>query len=174
MNLQNQLDQFCDDNPYDVNTQAKRLLAKHDNRLLLYVLTLGLMTARTRRRHNEREYIKNVGQAPPSERLVSGRVTGSVKIVPSKKTRNAMTQMILDVWRVNGETKLGDATGNDLAIASQTARASAAGQEKNAVFYDSLKKDMGPKEKVREQWTEDSVRSQIEKVYGEFRKSEAA
>jgi hypothetical protein len=174
MNLQSKIEQFCTDNPYDVDTQAKRLLACDDERLILYVLALGLTMARSRRRHIERDYMKNIGQAPPKERLVPGRVTGSVQVLPTKKTRNAMHQLLLDVWRVNGEQKLGDATGNDLSIAIKREITSSAGHDKNAKFYTALKNELGPADAVRDHWTEQLVRDQIEQVYGEFRKTEAA
>jgi hypothetical protein len=174
MNLQSKVEQFCADNPYDADTQAKRLLAGNDEKLILYVLALGLATAKARRRHAERDYMKNLGHAPPQERLAPGRVTGSVKLLPSKKTRNAMQQMLLDVWRINGEQKLGDANENDLSIAIKREVTSSAGHDKNAQLYKSLKKDLGPHDIVRDKWDEQSVRDQIEQVYGEFRKSEAA
>ncbi len=40
MNLQAKLEQFREDNPYDVDTQAKRLLATDDKPLILHVLAL--------------------------------------------------------------------------------------------------------------------------------------
>ena len=174
MNIQAKLDQFRSDNPYDIDTQAKRLLASGDQELLLYVLFLGLVTAKQRQRHVEREHIKNIGVAPPKERFAAGRTTGSVTVVPTKKTRNAMTQLILDVWQINGEKKLSDATGNDLAVAINRELASAKGHTKNSEFYTSLKKDLAPTEKVSDKWDEASVRKLIESVYGEFRKAEAA
>jgi hypothetical protein len=177
MNLQNRLQQFRDDNPYDIDTQAKRLLASDDKLLLLYVLALGLATAKQRQRHEERSYIKNVGFAKPQERLVPrpGGTTGSVvAIKPTIKARNAMRELILNVWRINGEQRLGDATGNDLAIAIKREDASSVGHNKNAQFYGSLKQKTGNYERVSEHWNEDSVRREIEKVYGEFRKTEAA
>src|SRR6516164_1089242 len=103
MNIQMKLEQFRDDNPYDVETQAKRLLATEDKELILYVLSLGLATAKQRERHQKREYIKNVGEAPPKERITAGPVTGSIKITPirpSKKIQNAIKEFILDVWMV--------------------------------------------------------------------------
>jgi hypothetical protein len=174
MNVQSKLDQFRTDNPYDFDTQAKRLLASDDKELILYVLTLGFAVAKSRQRHTERDYIKNVGQAPPVERLVPGRVTGSVKILPTKKTQNAMNQLILNVWRVNGEQKLGDATGNDLSIAIKRETTSSIGHDKNARFYAQLKKELNSKQTVSDKWDEGLVRQLIEEVYGEFRKSEAA
>lgn len=173
MNLQSKLDQFRLDNPYDVETQAKRLLASDDKDLILYILALGLNTAKQRQRHVERDFMKNIGEAPPKERLVPGRVTGSVKIVPSKKTTNAMQQLILDVWHV-GDIKLGDATGNDLAVAINREHQSSKGHQKNALFYQHIKKKVGEDEAVREQWDERTIRAEIENVYGEFRKQEAA
>jgi hypothetical protein len=173
MNVQAKLDQFRNDNPYDVDTQAKRMLAADDQELILYVIALGLTTARQRQRHQERDYIKNVGQAPPKERLMPGRVTGSVRVLPTKKTTNAMSQYILDIWRV-GELKLGDATGNDLAGAIKREKASSIGHDKNARLYANLKKKLDDDQAVREEWNEASVRSEIESVYGEFRKQEAA
>ena len=174
MNMQAKLEQFCSDNPYDFETQAKRLLASKDETLILHVLALGFATARQRQRHVERDYMKNIGQAPPRERLVPGRVTGAVKVLPSKKTMNAMRQLIADAWRINGEQRLGDATANDLAKAVKRERDSSNGHDKNARFYTSLKQELGSNEKVRERWNEDDLRDQIEKVYGEFRKTEAA
>ena len=174
MNNQSKIEQFCTDNPYDVDTQAKRLFASDDEKLILYVLALGLTMARSRRRHMDRDYMKNIGQAPPKERLAPGRVTGSVKVLHSKKARNAAQQLLLDVWRVNGEQKLGDATGNDLSVAIKREMTSSAGHEKNAQFYTKLKNELGPSDAVRDRWDEQLVRDQIEQVYGEFRKSEAA
>jgi hypothetical protein len=174
MNLQAKLDQFRTDNPYDVETQAKRLLVSEDKELVLYTLQLGLATARQRQRHQERDYIKNVGEAPPKERLVPGRTTGSVKVIPTKKTRNAMNQFILDVWRVNGKQKLGDANTNDLATAISREKSSSAGHDKNAKLYTKLKTEMSANQIVREAWDESGVRGVIEEVYGEFRKQEAA
>lgn len=174
VNLQSRLEQFRNDNPYDVDTQAKRLLAGGDKDLLIYTLSLGLAAAKQRQRHVEREFIKNIGEAPPKERLVPGPVTGSVKIIPSKRTQNALIQLIADTWRVNGEQKLGDATGNDLAVAIKREMASSVGHEKNARFYGNLRKKLGKEEIVREQWDEKSIKAEIEKVYGEFRKEEAA
>ncbi len=174
MNLQSRLEQFRTDNPYDNDTQAKRLLAGGDQELILYVVALGLATAKQRQRHIERDYIKNIGEAPPKERLVPGPVTGSVKVIPSKKTQNAMRQMILDVWHVNGDQKLGDATGNDLALAIKREKQSSIGHDKNARLYSLLRKPMEDEDTVRECWDEKSVRTEIEKVYGEFRREEAA
>ena len=177
MDLSSRLDQFRDDNPYDMHTQAKRLLAAADQDLILYTLALGLATAKQRQRHTERAYIKNVGAAPPKERLVPGRVTGAVKVVPMKPSRrmqNAIQQLISDVWRVNGEQKLGDCSGNDLAVAIDRETSSATGHSKNANFYRNLKEPMKSNDIVRNKWEEKALRAEIEKVYGEFRKEEAA
>ena len=57
MDMSSRLDQFRDDNPYDVQTQAKRLLATGDKELILYALALGLVSAKSRQRHTERSYI---------------------------------------------------------------------------------------------------------------------
>jgi len=176
MNLQNKLDQFRSDNPYDVDTQAKRLLATDDRELLLYTLALGLATAKQRQHHLERNYIKNIGAAPPQERLVAGHVTGSVKVVPikpGKRAQNAMAKLIVDVWRIGGDQKLGDANANDLAQAIKRESASAAGHGKNADFYTTLKEKLSGDDQVRHRWDEASVRDTIETVYGEFRHSEA-
>lgn len=178
MNLQARLDQFRDDNPYDVETQAKRLFATEDRELILYALALGLATARQRQRHAERDYIKTVGRAPQRERLIPGRVTGSVvsiPVKPSKRIQNAMRELIIDVWRIGGEQRLGDANANDLANAVRRETSSAAGHGKNATFYEALKQKLEAdgSDKVRDKWDEKDVKQQIEKVYGEFRKSEA-
>ncbi len=174
MNLQTRLEQFRNDNPYDVDTQAKRLLASGDKELLVYTLSLGLATAKQRQRHVERDYIKNIGEAPPKERLVPGRTTGSVKVVPSKRMQNAAKAFILDIWRINGEQKLGDATGNDLAVAINREVMSSVGHDKNATFYRKLKHELSDDDVVRDRWDEKTIRGEIENVYGEFRKSEAA
>jgi uncharacterized membrane protein YheB (UPF0754 family) len=179
MDMSSKLDQFRDDNPYDVQTQAKRLLATEDKDLILYTLALGLISAKSRQRHVERTYIKNIGAAPsiPKERLTPGRTTGSVKIVPiktSRRMKNIIQQLIVDVWRVNGEQRLGDCTGNDLATAISRETSSANGHAKNAAFYHNLKEPMKPEDVVRQKWEEKAVRAEIEKVYGEFRKEEAA
>jgi hypothetical protein len=177
MNLQNRLDQFRSDNPYDNDTQAKRLLATDDKELILYVLALGLATAKQRQRHLERDFIKNRGQAPPRERFVPGRTTGSVSVVkikPSKRMQNAMQQLIVDVWKINGELPLGDATTNDLTVAETREQNSSIGHTKNAVFYGNLKKELTGSEIVRNKWSEQAIRSEIETVYGEFRSGEAA
>jgi hypothetical protein len=177
MNLQSRLEQFRQDNPYDTDTQAKRLLATNERELILYTLALGLATAKQRQRHVERDYIKNVGEAPPKERLVPGRTTGSAKVIEvrhSKRMQNAMKQFIVDIWRINGEQKLGDATSNDLAVAIKREQSSSAGHDKNARFYAILKKELHGTEKVRDRWEEKTVRAEIENVYGELRKSEAA
>lgn len=178
MNLQARLDEFREDNPYDVDTQAKRLLATDNKELIIYVLALGLATAKQRQRHAERDYIKTAGQAPQRERLVPGRVTGSVvsiPVKPSRRIQNAMQNLIVDVWRIGGEQRLGDANATDLANAVRRENASAAGHGKNAVFYEALKKKLKAdgSDKVRDQWQEKDVKKQIETVYGEFRKSEA-
>jgi hypothetical protein len=174
MNLQAKLDQFRDDNPYDVLTQAKRLLATDDKDLILHVVALGLATAKQRQRHVERDYIKNIGEAPRRGRTVAGPTTGSIRIVPSKKMQNVTRQMILDVWRVNGEQSLGDATANDLTVAINRENNSAEGHSKNSLFYNGLKEGIRGAETVRTKWSEKSVRAKIEEVYGEFRKTEAA
>jgi hypothetical protein len=177
MDLNFKLETFRQDNPYDVNTQAKRLLATNDKDLILYTLALGLATAKSRQRHIERSYIKNIGAAPPTERLVPGKVSGSVKIVklkPSRRLQNAMQQMIVDVWRVNGEQRLGDCNGNDLAVAIDREVSSANGHAKNAMFYRNLKEPMTGITTVRQIYDEKTVRAKIEQVYGEFRKEEAA
>ena len=106
-----------------------------------------------------------------------GRVTGAVKVVdikPSKRIQNLTQQLIYDVWRVNGDQKLGDCTDNDLAVAIVQETVSAGGHAKNATFYSNLKEPMKSKETVRTVWKEKTVRAEIEKVYGEFRKEEAA
>lgn len=190
MNLQSRLDQFRSDNPYDSDTQAKRLLSagNKDNlpkltelgldvELLIYVLSLGFTTAKHRERHFERDYMKNTGYAPQKEKLKPGRTTGSVvriKLKPSKRMENIRMQMLLDTWRINGEQKLGDATENDLAGAIKRENASMVGHGKNAEFYSGLKERVAGEEKVRDKWEEKDVRGKIEQVYGEFRKSEAA
>jgi hypothetical protein len=179
MNLQAKLDQFRDDNPYDVNTQAKRLLATEDTELILHVLALGLATAKQRQRHQERDYIKNIGEAPQPHKvkIVPGLVTGSIKTVPlkpSKRMEQLTKQLIFDVWHINGEMKLGDASGNDLTVAINREKSSAQGHGKNATFYSAIKAELGQDEIVRMRWTEKSIRSKIEDVYGEFRKTEAA
>jgi hypothetical protein len=174
MNLQNQLEQFRDDNPYDVDTQAKRLLATDDKPLILYALALGLTVAKHRQRHLDRDYIKNVGQAKEKERFRPGRVTGSVvPIKPSRKTQNATRALILSSWRINGDQPLGDATANDLSDAIKREMASANGHGKNAEFYTNLKAPLEGIERVHQHWDERTTKDEIEKVYGEFRTSEA-
>jgi hypothetical protein len=177
MNLQNKLQQFRDDNPYDNHTIAKRLYATEDKALIIYVLELGLQAAKQRKRHEERSFIKNMGFAKPKERLAphpSG-VTGAViRIKTGPKTRNALQEMLLDVWRINGEQKLGDANRNDLASAIKRETSSSVGHSKNAEFYAALRKQINDNDVVRQHFDEASIRSEIEKVYGEFRKSEAA
>ena|SRR6516165_4874243 len=179
MNLQNRLDQFRDDNPYDSDTQAKRLLATDDKELIIYTLALGLQTAKQRERHLQRDYIKNTGEVKQTERFVPrpGGTTGSVvvaKIKPSRRVQNATRQLILDTWHINGEMKLGDASGNDLAVAIKRERASQRGHGKNAEFYTGLKSRVDKNDIVRQKWDEQSTRVEIEKVYGEFRQTEAA
>ncbi len=88
--------------------------------------------------------------------------------------QNAARTLILDVWRINGEQKLGDATGNDLTIAINREITSSIGHDKNAQFYRGLKKELNGTDQVRSKWDEKLVRDEIEKVYGEFRKGEAA
>ena len=178
MNLQAELDQFRDDNSYDVETQAKRLLATNNTKLLLYVLALGLVAAKQRQRHQEREFIKNVGAAP-QERLIPGRVTGSVvsiKPITSRRRQNAMQQYIADVWMV-GEKRLGDCNHSDLAVARARERASADGHNRNDQLYGIFQTKLDPKDNRithRQRWDEKEVRGAIEKVYGEFRKSPEA
>ena len=174
MNLQNKLDQFRDDNPYDVDTQAKRILAANDKELILYVLALGLATAKQRQRHLERSYIKNFGEAKQKERFRPGPVTGSViRIKPSRRVQNATRALILDTWLINGEQKLGEATKNDLAVAIKRELASSAGHGKNAEFYGILQKPLETTERVHQRWDEKATNTEIEKVYGEFRTGEA-
>jgi hypothetical protein len=168
VDVRSKLDQFRSDYPFDVQTQARRLASSGDDDLIVYVLALGLQMALQRQRHMERSVIKNTGMAPQRERF------GSIKIVPSKKARNAMRQMILDVWRINGGMALGDATGNDLAIAIDREEKSANGHTRNAKLYRILKAEIGPNETVRSKWDENSIRDQIENVYGEFRQAEVA
>lgn len=174
MNLQAKLDQFRDDNPYDQNTQAKRLLATEDKDLILYVLALGLATAKQRQRHQERDYIKNIGEAPRRGKIVSGPVTGSIKIVPSRRMQNITKQLIFDVWRINGEQKLGDANRNDLAQAIDRETKSAEGHAKNAQFYTGIRGELDDEDIVRMKWSEPRMKAKIQETYGEFRKSEAA
>jgi hypothetical protein len=88
--------------------------------------------------------------------------------------QNVTRQMILDVWRVNGEQSLGDATANDLTVAINRENNSAEGHSKNSLFYNGLKEGIRGAETVRTKWSEKSVRAKIEEVYGEFRKTEAA
>lgn len=177
MNLQAKLDQFRDDNPFDVDTQAKRLLAADDKELILYVLTLGLATAKQRQRHQEREYIKTLGEAPqPREKIVSGRVTGSIRsirIKPSKRMERLTRELIFDIWHV-GNQKLGDTNRNDLAVAITRETNSANGHSLNVKFYTAIRATLDHEDTVREKWTEEAIRTKIEEIYGEFRKSEAA
>jgi hypothetical protein len=195
MNLQNKLDQFRDDNPYDYHTQAKRLLAKGDNELILYVLALGFATAKQRQRHLERDIIKNTGQAPPLERLVagkpiipptpagkkpqtiiSGRASGTVTPIKieRKHVQNALERLIGETWEV-GSKKLNDCNGNDLKNAEDRAEASANGQMKNKAFYANLRAaGVDNKTTVGAKLSNDQLRQHIEKVYGEFRTKEAA
>lgn len=179
MNLQARLDQFRDDNPYDVNTQAKRLLASDDTDLILHVLALGFSAAKQRQRHQERDYIKNMGQAPQPHKvkIVRGKTTGSIKAIPikpGKRVEQLTKQLIFDIWRINGEMKLGDATENDLTVAINRESKSANGHNLNAQFYTEIKAGIEKDEIVREKWNEGTIRSKIEEVYGEFRKTEAA
>lgn len=89
--------------------------------------------------------------------------------------KNAMEQFIMDVWRINGEQPLGDANYHDLTNAEKRAEANEKGQAKNKEFYKRAKKRLDPKgsDKMRQRWDEKSIRTEIEKVYGEFRKGEA-
>lgn len=178
MNIQAKLDQFREDNPYDIETQAKRLLAKNDRELLLYVIAVGLATAKQQQRHYERNFIKNVGEAPQRERLIPGRVTGSVvsiKAAPTQKARNAARQLIADVWHC-GEKPLGTTNAIDMALAIKRETASSIGHQKNAQFYDLLKQGLNPNgsDTVSMRYSEKTLRAAIERVYGEFRKTEAA
>lgn len=177
MNLSTKLDHFRAENPYDIATQAKRLLATDDKEMINYVVELGLTLARSRQRHDERQYIKDTGTARPKEHMVvaQGRVTGAVKFIPGKRGRNAMTQLIADTWRVNGEQRLGDATHADLGSAIKRESTSLLGHRKNIDFYQELSEPLkGTTDSVRTKWSEGSIRTAIEKVYGEFRTTEAA
>lgn len=174
MNLQAKLEQFRDDNPYDCDTQAKRLLATDDKDLIIHVLALGLATAKQRQRHQERDYIKNIGEAPRRGKIVSGPTTGSIRVIPSRRMQNITKQLIFDVWRINGEQKLGDATRNDLALAISRETKSAEGHSKNSQFYTAIRTELGNEDTVRMKWDEKAIRAKIEDIYGEFRKSEAA
>jgi hypothetical protein len=178
MNIQAKLDQFRSDNPFDLETQAKRLLAMDDRSLILYVVGLGLATAEQRQRHYERDFIKNIGSAPQRERLVPGRVTGSivsVKVLPTERARNAARQLIADVWHC-GDKPLGTTTAIDMANAIKREKSSSAGHLKNAEFYGILKEGLKPdgSDSVSMRFTEKTLRGVIERVYGEFRKTEAA
>lgn len=177
MNLQAKLDQFRDDNPFDADTQAKRLLAGGDKELILHVLALGLTTAKQRQRHQEREYIKTIGEAPqPREKIVPGRVTGSIRTIPikaSKRREKMVKELIFDIWHV-GNQKLGDTNRNDLAVAITRETNSANGHSLNVKFYTAIRASLDKEETVREKWSEEAIRSKIEETYGEFRKFEAA
>jgi hypothetical protein len=194
MNLQNKLDQFRDDNPYDFDTQAKRLVAKDDKELILYVLALGFATAKQRQRHLERDFIKNTGTAPPerlvpgrpiikpvpegkAKTIIPGRASGTVtriKITPNRRIQNAMERLVGDVWTV-GDKKLNDCNRNDLKMAENRAEASANGQMKNKTLYANLRATLvDGKETVGMRVPNAELRQQIEKVYGEFRTKEAA
>lgn len=180
MNLQSKLDQFRSDNPYDVDTQAKRLLATNDKELILYVLALGLATAKQRQRHYERDYMKNVGEAPPRERerFIPGPVTGSVKVIkikPGKREENARRQLIMDTWMV-GEKRMADCNSHDMIAAIKREEASEKGHAKNKTLYTKANARLAQngKEKMGEKWDEKSIRALIEEVYGEFRTQEVA
>lgn len=178
MNIQAKLDQFREDNPYDIETQAKRLLANDDRALLLYVVAMGLTAAKQQQRHYERNFIKNTGIAPQRERLVPGRVTGSVisiKVAPTEKARNAARQLIAEVWHC-GDKALGTTNAIDMAQAIKRETASSLGHQKNAQFYGLLKEGLNPdgSDTVSMRYTEKALRGTIERVYGEFRKTEAA
>jgi len=180
MNLQSKLDQFRDDNPYDPNTQAKRLLATDDKDLILHVLALGFATAKQRQRHYERDYMKNLGEAPQPHKvkIVSGRTTGSIRTIPIKPSRRMeqlTKQLLYDTWYINGEMKLGDANQNDLTVAINREVSSANGHNLNAKFYTEIRAGLSEKDDVvRSKWSEKTIRAKIEETYGEFRKSEAA
>jgi hypothetical protein len=177
MNIQYRLEQFLDDNPYDADTQAKRLMASDDADLIRYAIALGLTTAKARQRQSERDYIKNTGYAMERERLVPGRVTGSVvvkKIPRGKRGQNALRLLICDAWMI-GDKMLGDATIADLSGAIAREVASAHGHTKNVDFYTAIKSRMTPDGGLlRKQLSEDAIRKEIESVYGEFRTREAA
>jgi len=178
MNLRTKLEQFRSDNPFDVGTQAKRLVAANEKELLLYVVTMGLMSAKQQQRHYERDFIKNVGHAPLRELLVPGRVTGSVvvkKMNPTERARNAARQLIADIWHC-GDKTLGTTTAIDMAEAIRRENSSSIGHQKNAEFYRILKNGLKPdgSDTVAMKYTEKSLRGIIESVYGEFRKAEAA
>lgn len=176
MSLATRLENFRADNPYDVATQAKRLLAKDDKELLFYVVELGLKYAKQRQQHEARQYIKETGFTRATERMIvsPGRVTGSVVIKTSKRTRNAIRQLILDVWRINGDQRLGDANAAQLGEAINREETSIVGHGKNVTFYKAVMAALEPNETVRQRWTDDTLRPQIEAVYGEFRTSEIA
>ena len=176
MKLSNRLENFRADNPFDVGTQAKRLLATKDDKLIMYVLELGLTLAKSRQRHEDRSHMKETGYAKSKEKLIirPGRVTGSVIIKPGRRTQNAIQQLVLDTWRINGEQKLGDATAADLGDAIKRENVSANGHKKNAEFYDIIRKPLKGDNIVRSQWNDDTLRPKIEAVYGEFRQGEAA
>ncbi len=178
MNIQAKLDQFRDDNPYDIETQAKRLLAANDKELVLFVVSIGLATAKQRQRHYERDYIKNTGTTPPRERLIPGRVTGSIISIKAKQTdraKNAARQLIADIWHC-GDKPLGTTNAIDMAEAMKRETQSSLGHQKNAQFYGLLRNGLNPdgSDTIAMRYTEKALRSTIERVYGEFRKSEAA
>lgn len=176
MNLQSKLDQFRNDNPYDNDTQAKRLLAGGDKELTLYVLALGLSTAKQRQRHYERDFIKNVGAAPLKERFVPGPTTGSIiRVKPGKRQENARKQLILDVWIVNGDKSFGKCNWHDLGAAIKREDATRNGLALNIQLYKGVQQTLKPdgSDLVDQKWNEKTIRDEIEKVYGEFRTGEA-
>lgn len=171
------LQNFRDDNPYDIATQAKRLLAAKDDDLIRYVIELGLTMARQRDRHEERRHIKETGFTRPLQKVVmsKGKTTGSIIVKMGKKTRNAAQSLILDVWRINGDLPLGDATAADLGEAIIKEEKSLVGHAKNKQLYQIMQKPIeGTSSPVRSHWTDNTLRPEIEEIYGEFRTSAAA
>lgn len=147
------LEAFREANPVDARTQAIIMLdVLGDRDLIIYTLMLGIITARQRKRHVERSFIKVHAEAPqPLQR-----------IKPSPK----IVKLILDTWMLNGQ-RLGDATSADLSAAISQGEKNIIGINKNNEFYAKLQTKLTDEtQRVRDKWTEKTVAKAIEEVYG--------
>ena len=120
-------------------------------KLLRFVLLIGLITIKAKRRATRRRELRRDIQP----QYQKGRTTGSIVFTAqSKKKLFEKTNELFgnDGWKI-GQLSLGEFTKESLLETAIMEEQSASGHKKNAEFYRALAEPMKPGQRVSEFWT---------------------
>jgi hypothetical protein len=150
MDLRATVTKILDSCDGDIDKAGVKIL-NGERAVALYVLSLGLLTFKGKRRKEHRQLIHDAASGQVVRR-VKGRVTGSIKPDPrSQEKYKRVILSIFDTYEFDGML-LGDMKRDDLIASAAALRAQSAGSIKQADWLENIAKRMKPTETVRQRW----------------------